>query len=78
MQHRDAPPGKALKYARAEMERRFLLGRPPDGPCVRRASITDLYITGTRVRVRRAIETKASGSMISRKFTLLSIVSRNR
>jgi CYTH domain-containing protein len=69
MKHRDAPPGKTLKYARAELERRFLLGRAPDGPCVRRAAITDLYITGTRVRLRRAIETTASGSMISRKFT---------
>lgn len=69
MEHRDAPPGKALKYARTELERRFLLGRAPDGLRVRRAAITDLYITGTRVRLRRVVETTASGSMISRKFT---------
>jgi hypothetical protein len=69
MEHRDAPPGKALKYARAERERRFLLARAPDGPCVRRAAITDLYVTGTRLRLRRAFETTASGSTTSRKFT---------
>jgi CYTH domain-containing protein len=69
MDHRDAPPGKALKYARAELERRFLLARAPKGPCVRRAAITDLYVTGTRLRLRRAVETTASGSTILRKFT---------
>jgi hypothetical protein len=69
MEHRDAPPGKALKYARAERERRFLLARAPDGPCVRRAAITDLYVTGTRLRLRRAVETTVDGSSISRKFT---------
>ena len=69
MEHRGAPPGKALKYARAELERRFLLARAPEGPCVRRSAITDLYVTGTRLRLRRAVETTASGSTISRKFT---------
>jgi hypothetical protein len=69
MEHSDAPPGKALKYARAEFERRFLLARAPDGPCRRRAAISDLYVTGTRLRLRRAVETTAGGSTISRKFT---------
>ena len=69
MEHPDAPPGKALKYARAELERRFLLARAPDGPCIRRAVITDLYITGTKLRLRRALETTTSGSTTSRKFT---------
>jgi CYTH domain-containing protein len=69
MEHRDAPPGKALKYARAEGERRFLLAQAPVGPCVRRAAITDLYVTGTRLRLRRTVETTASGTTISRKFT---------
>jgi hypothetical protein len=69
MRHRDAPQGKALKYARAERERRFLLARAPDGPCIRRAAISDLYITGTRIRLRRAVETTASGSTTSYKFT---------
>jgi hypothetical protein len=69
MEHHDAPEGKALKYARAERERRFLLAQAPDGPCVRRAAITDRYVTGTRLRLRRAVETTASGSTISGKFT---------
>jgi CYTH domain-containing protein len=69
MEHRDAPEGKALKYARAERERRFLLVQAPDGPCVRRAAITDLYVAGTRLRLRRAVETTTSGSTITRKFT---------
>lgn len=69
MEHPDAPQGKALKYARAERERRFLLAGAPDGPCVRRAVITDLYITGTRVRLRRAVETTVGGSTTSYKFT---------
>ena len=69
MEHPDAPPGKALKYARAELERRFLLARAPDGPCIRRAVISDLYITGTRLRLRRALETTTSGSTTSRKCT---------
>ena len=41
----------------------------PDGPCIRRAAISDLYITGTRIRLRRAVETTASGSTTSYKFT---------
>jgi CYTH domain-containing protein len=69
MEHRDAPPATALKYARAERERRFLLVQAPDGPCVRRAAITDLYVAGTRLRLRRAVETTTSGSTITRKFT---------
>jgi len=69
MEHRDAPPGKAIKYARAELERRFLVARAHEGPCVRRAAITDLYVTGTRLRLRRAVETTASELTISRKLT---------
>jgi hypothetical protein len=69
MEHPDAPPGKALKYARAELERRFLLARVPDGPCVRRAAITDLYVTGTRLRLRLSVETTVDGPTVSRKFT---------
>ena len=69
MDHRDAPEGKALKYARVERERRFLLARAPGGTCVRRAAITDLYVTGTRLRLRQAVETTAAGTTTSRKFT---------
>jgi CYTH domain-containing protein len=69
MDHPDAPEGKALKYARAERERRFLLARIPEGPCVERAEITDLYLTGTRLRLRQAVQTTTAGSTVSRKFT---------
>lgn len=69
MEHPDAPAGKARKYARVERERRFLLARAPEGPCVRRAAITDLYVTGTRLRLRHAVETTAAATTVARKFT---------
>ena len=69
MEHRDAPAGKATKYARVERERRFLLLRVPDGPCVRRAEITDLYLAGTRLRLRRTVETTAAATVTVRKLT---------
>lgn len=69
MEHPDAPEGKALKYARAERERRFLLAQIPEGPCLRHAEITDLYVTGTRLRLRQAVETTTTGSSVSRKLT---------
>ncbi|HXW38687.1 MAG TPA: hypothetical protein VEJ44_03250 [Acidimicrobiales bacterium] len=64
-----APPGKGLRYARPERERRFLLGRPPPGPCIRRAEISDLYVAGTRLRVRRAEETTTTGRQVVYKLT---------
>ena len=48
-----APEGKSLKYGRVERERRFLLAGVPDGAVVQRAAITDRYITGTHLRLRR-------------------------
>ena len=45
------------------------MSRLPGGPCVRRAEITDLYITGTRVRLREAVETTADGTTTVRKLT---------
>jgi CYTH domain-containing protein len=44
-----ADPGK---YARPELERRFLLAAAPDG-LVLKARIADLYLDGTRLRLRR-------------------------
>ena len=42
------------KYARVERERRFLLAQlPPGAVVVRVAQITDRYLTGTRLRLRR-------------------------
>jgi CYTH domain-containing protein len=43
----------AMKYARYECERRFLLTGLPDGPVARTVHITDRYIAGTRIRLRR-------------------------
>ena len=69
MEHRDAPAGKATKYARVERERRFLLLRVPDGPCTQWAEINDLYLSGTRLRLRRTIETTATATTTVRKLT---------
>jgi CYTH domain-containing protein len=67
--HPDAPAGRSLRYAQVERERRFLLGRPIEGPCVRRAAITDRYIRGTRIRLRRTVETTTAGETTVRKLT---------
>ena len=56
-----APAGKQLKYARRERERRFLLGSVPDGAATRAVRIADRYLTGTRLRLRRATEISTSG-----------------
>ncbi|MBY8871312.1 hypothetical protein K7640_05575 [Micromonospora sp. PLK6-60] len=43
------------KYARVERERRFLLAEPPPPSAVTKIrKITDRYLTGTRLRLRRA------------------------
>jgi CYTH domain-containing protein len=43
------------KYARVERERRFLLAGPPEPSSVTvTRTITDRYLTGTRLRLRRA------------------------
>jgi CYTH domain-containing protein len=53
----DAVPAEAIsegKYARIERERRFLLAEPPLATAVTAARrITDRYLTGTRLRLRR-------------------------
>ncbi len=46
-----APASKELKYARVELERRFLLADVP-GEVTRRVRIVDRYISGTRLRLR--------------------------
>ena len=46
--------GEAGKYARFELERRFLLARLPEGISEAGAwTVTDRYVTGTRLRLRR-------------------------
>jgi len=69
VKHLQAPPGKVTKYARLERERRFLMARIPEGPCIRRAEITDLYFTDTRVRLRRTVEVMVAGTTVFYKLT---------
>ena len=60
--HPDAPPGKGTKYARRELERRFLLAGVPDGAVpIGTAVIVDRYIHGTRLRLRRFEERDEAG-----------------
>ena len=59
-----APSGKERKYARPERERRFLLRTAPPGPVARVVEITDRYITGTRLRLRRASEAGVGGGTV--------------
>jgi CYTH domain-containing protein len=54
-----APPGKAEKYARVERERCWLLGEPPTAEqAVAIVEITDVYFTGTRLRLRRMVDVR--------------------
>jgi CYTH domain-containing protein len=69
VRHDSAPPGKDLKYALIERERRFLLAGPVEGPFTRTVSITDHYLTGTRVRLRRAVELTDDGEQPVYKLT---------
>ena len=46
----------SLKYAVVERERRYLLDRLPDLPDARLLRITDTYLDGTRLRLRRVEE----------------------
>jgi len=63
IEHPDAPAGKATKYARPELERRFLLARLPDWEPIRRVRILDRYITGTRLRLRRTTVLDSTGRL---------------
>jgi CYTH domain-containing protein len=47
------PP--SMKYAVVESERRYLVRAVPDG-VTRTTTITDRYVTGTRVRLREVVE----------------------
>jgi CYTH domain-containing protein len=63
IRHPDAPAGKARKYAQPERERRFLLAGLPPGDIVRSVALTDLYLPGTRLRLRRAVDTADGGTI---------------
>lgn len=69
MLNSSAPEGKELKYANRERERRFLLAAPPSGSVVQTVSITDRYLTGTRIRLRRSTEVTRSGENVVYKLT---------
>jgi CYTH domain-containing protein len=61
----DTPPEEPIhegKYARVERERRFLLAEPPAPSAVTATrTITDRYLVGTRLRLRRS-ESPDSGN----------------
>ena len=65
MENPSAPRGKSDKYARRERERRFLLRRVPDTPHPTRVvAITDHYLVGTRLRLRRTVEDGEARPMV--------------
>jgi CYTH domain-containing protein len=57
-----AEPVRAGKYALVERERRFLLAGAPAAGITGRRRITDRYVRGTRLRLRRA-EDPGSGTL---------------
>jgi CYTH domain-containing protein len=69
MENPSAPPGKSGKYARRELERRFLLAGPPPGDVVGTAEIRDRYIEGTRLRLRTMVERVGAGTRTFYKLT---------
>ncbi|MBV9039645.1 MAG: hypothetical protein JOZ68_01485 [Acidimicrobiia bacterium] len=65
MNNPSAPPGKAEKYARVERERCWRLAAPPDeASAVAIVEITDVYFPGTRLRLRRMVDTRGSAPTI--------------
>jgi CYTH domain-containing protein len=53
-------PGHRDKYALVERERRFLLAAPPSGVRLTgERQITDCYLTGTRLRLRRVTRARS-------------------
>jgi CYTH domain-containing protein len=56
-----------FKYAWVERERRWLCATPPVGAITESLATTDLYITGTRLRLREA--RPLDGREIQRKLT---------
>jgi CYTH domain-containing protein len=64
-----APPGKERKYARRELERRFLLAGTPDGEVGRATAITDRYLLGTRLRLRKMVEVEDGREQAVYKLT---------
>lgn len=65
MNNPSAPPGKAEKYAHVERERCWRLAEAPDPvTAVAIVEVTDIYFPGTRVRLRRMVDTRDGGPTI--------------
>jgi CYTH domain-containing protein len=64
---RPEEPIQEGKYARIERERRFLLAGPPPAAVTARRRITDRYLPGTRLRLRRIDDLESGDSEF--KFT---------
>jgi CYTH domain-containing protein len=69
LENPSAPPGKSDKYARPELERRFLLAGVPAGDVEKTAEIHDRYLDGTRLRLRKTIEWGQHGTRVFYKLT---------
>lgn len=59
-----------LKYARIEHERRFLLRTIPAGMSAKARTIEDLYVDGTRLRVRKVSSNGDIERKLGQKLTL--------
>ncbi|HEY1891335.1 MAG TPA: hypothetical protein VGG63_13055 [Steroidobacteraceae bacterium] len=64
-----APAGKSARYAKPELERRFLAAGVPGGAVDKTAYIVDRYLVGTRLRLRQMIETRGAVTSTYCKFT---------
>ena len=67
MDNPSAPPGKSERYARRELERRFLLAAPPAGRVERTAHTFDRYIEGTRLRLRKKTDEAGTHYKLTQK-----------
>ena len=65
-----------LKYANIERERRWLCGALPDQPVLSAQAITDLYVTGARLRLREA--RPLDGGPVIRRLTKKADLAPNR
>lgn len=64
-----APAGKSQRYAKPELERRFLLDSLPPGAVSKTVRIIDRYFLGTRLRLRQMVEATGDSSSTFYKLT---------
>lgn len=67
MDNPSAPRGKSERYARRELERRFLLAAPPEGPVERTTYTFDRYLEGTRLRLRKKTDETGTHCKLTQK-----------